>query len=111
MSASAYSSPDLEAFPEKTAELIAPLPYPVVTAINFISSKATSSLLRPCPRAFPVPSAFFPSATGTTGSSAISGALLQGVIQTRLLHSNAAHGAPSRPQDARRRSIPAVGGR
>jgi hypothetical protein len=42
-SASAYSSLEREPFPPKPA-LGVPLPYPVVTAINFINSSATSSV-------------------------------------------------------------------
>ena len=45
MSDSAYSSDDLEGFPEKPAAAELPLPNPVVTAMNFINSSATSSRL------------------------------------------------------------------
>ena len=43
MSASAYSSADFDGLPENPAAALLPFPYPVVTAMNFISSSATSS--------------------------------------------------------------------
>jgi hypothetical protein len=43
ISASAYSSADFDGFPENPAAALLPLPYPVVTAMNFISSSAISS--------------------------------------------------------------------
>jgi hypothetical protein len=44
-SASVYSSADFDGFPWKPAAAELPFPYPVVTAMNFISSNATSSRL------------------------------------------------------------------
>ena len=43
ISASAYSSADFDGFPENPAAALLPFPYPVVTAMNFISSSAISS--------------------------------------------------------------------